>query len=49
MTRAILFCFSLILALSLSTFAQRRIVPPVVLISIDGLKPDYVFKPTNTA
>lgn len=44
MTRAILFCLSLIFALSLSTSAQRRIVPPVVLISIDGLKPDYVLE-----
>lgn len=42
MRRTVLLCLLTILALCLLAFAQRRDVPPVVLISIDGLKPDYV-------
>lgn len=37
-------CLILILALSLPASAQRRTIVPVVLISIDGLKPDYVLE-----
>lgn len=44
MSRVWLFCLLSILTLSLTASAQRRIVPPVVLISIDGLKPDYVLE-----
>lgn len=42
MSRIYLLCLISILTLSLSALAQRR--PPVVLISIDGLKPDYVLE-----
>lgn len=44
MSRIRLFCLFSIFALSLSASAQRSSVPPVVLISIDGLKPDYVLE-----
>ena len=44
MSRVALLCLLSVLALSLSGFAQRRAVTPVVLISIDGLKPDYVLE-----
>ncbi|MDX2043676.1 MAG: ectonucleotide pyrophosphatase/phosphodiesterase [Acidobacteriota bacterium] len=44
MSRVWLFCLLSILTLSLTASAQRRIVPPVILISIDGLKPDYVLE-----
>ena len=42
MLRTFLLCLFSILVSSLTTSAQRR--PPVVLISIDGLKPDYVLE-----
>ena len=42
MRRVTLLCLISILILSFSASAQRR--PPVVLISIDGLKPDYVLE-----
>jgi len=42
MLRIRLLCLISIFVLSLSALAQRR--PPVVLISIDGLKPDYVLE-----
>ncbi len=44
MLRIGLFCLLSVLALSLSASAQRPSVTPVVLISIDGLKPDYVLE-----
>ncbi|HMY71669.1 MAG TPA: ectonucleotide pyrophosphatase/phosphodiesterase, partial [Blastocatellia bacterium] len=43
MRRIWILCLISLLALSLSASAQRR-VTPVVLISIDGLKPDYVLE-----
>ncbi|MBS1791038.1 MAG: alkaline phosphatase family protein [Acidobacteria bacterium] len=44
MRRIPILLFALLLSLLLSASAQRRSVVPVVLISIDGLKPDYVLE-----
>jgi len=40
--KRLLFALTLLLALSLSVLAQQR--PTVVVISIDGLKPDYIIE-----
>ncbi len=42
--RSLLLCLILFLGIIASASAQRRNVTPVVLISIDGLKPDYVLE-----
>lgn len=44
MRRISIFLFVSLLSLLLSASAQRRNIVPVVLISIDGLKPDYVLE-----
>lgn len=44
MRRISIFLFVSLLSLLLSASAQRRNFVPVVLISIDGLKPDYVLE-----